>query len=129
MTLPAHVQSHGSAIFPKDMIVQGSQKFIENKVIVVVRVVANTLLEQMCVLNPLEQEVQLFKETIVGFGQPIQEFKGGEVQPIVKIITNFHKTVLIMNLHCYQNITNHNFNLPVYYDYLHFTTVRSSFIH
>ena len=67
MILPDYIQSNETTILPKQMILEGTERFMENKEIVVARVLVDDQSEiiPVHVFNPQEKEVKIFKETIL----------------------------------------------------------------
>ena len=80
MILPAYIQDRALTDLPENLILEGSERFMENKGIIVARVLVDTKSETIPVrvLNPHEKEVQLFKETIVGIGHQVLEVNEGK---------------------------------------------------
>ena len=72
--LPAYIQIDDSAILPSSLLVEGSEKLLESKGLVVGRVLVNSASKEIPVriLNPSEQEVKLFRETTLGHGHRIE---------------------------------------------------------
>ena len=77
--LPAYIQSSVMTVLPKNLILEGSEKLMENKGVIVARVLVDSQTHTIPVhvLNPHEKEVQLYKETILGIGHQVLEINEG----------------------------------------------------
>ena len=90
MILPAYVQSSEVTVLPKNLILKGSEKLMENKGVTVARVPVDSQTHTIPVrvLNPHEKEVQLYKETILGIGHQVLEINEGRCYSIKSDISD-----------------------------------------
>ena len=78
--LPAYIQTDCSAILPEEVIIDGNPRIMESKGILFARVLVNTASTHIPVrvCNPTDEEITLFKETILGMGESSYQTSGSE---------------------------------------------------